>query len=281
MKKRLILLAAACALLPAACGGLPAPAAAPDGEPPAAVREPEYRPPEYELVPLTRGRQFRVGETVVALYNYQTVALSVRNPDALSPEDAEKAARNLEAFNGKMEALAEELVEQGTELAADAEYTYREYGGELPVEFEDGADAGGEFHGEVLSLYLHRLCYSGGAHPNRYTDSYLFDLSAGQFIDPTQLAGDPAAFHAGAAALLLEKAGDHPARDGFWEDYAGTISRWNEAAVLFIGEGMLVSYSPYELGPYSTGEVELLISWEELAPLVGEGGMARLGRGAG
>ena len=41
---------------------------------------------------------------------------------------------------------------------------------------------------------------------------------------------------------------------------------------------MLVIFSPYELGPYSMGSVELRLSYEELADLVGPGGMARLGR---
>ena len=43
---------------------------------------------------------------------------------------------------------------------------------------------------------------------------------------------------------------------------------------------MLVIFSRYELGPYSMGSVELRLSYEELADLVGPGGMARLGLGA-
>ena len=40
---------------------------------------------------------------------------------------------------------------------------------------------------------------------------------------------------------------------------------------------MLVVFSPYELGPYSMGEVELRVTYEELASLVGEEGLRRLG----
>ena len=66
----------------------------------------------------------------------------------------------------------------------------------------------------------------------------------------------------------------------FWTDYAEIIARWNEGSAVFDGEGMLVIFSPYELGPYSMGSVELRLSYEELADLVGPGGMARLGLGA-
>ena len=47
----------------------------------------------------------------------------------------------------------------------------------------------------------------------------------------------------------------------------------------FTGEGMEVLYSPYGLGPYVIGEVELSLSWEALEPLIGPSGMARLGQG--
>ena len=95
---------------------------------------------------------------------------------------------------------------------------------------------------------------------------------------PTQLADDPAAFQCGAAELLREKADAITRnRDGYWPDYGEIISRWSEGAVLFDEEGMLVVYSTYELGPYVMGEVELRLSYEELAGLIGDGGLARLG----
>ena len=44
-----------------------------------------------------------------------------------------------------------------------------------------------------------------GAHPNRYTSSFLFDLESGQFINPIQIAENPESFRTGAADLILSR----------------------------------------------------------------------------
>ena len=78
---------------------------------------------------------------------------------------------------------------------------------------------------------------------------------------------------------LLEKAQeqDEDVRAGFYPEYADVISRWYEGTVLFDSEGMTVVYSPYELGPYALGTVELKVGYDELTELLGPGGLERLG----
>ena len=284
MKKNWLALLAACTLALSGCAGMAISDPAPLAETALSMSAPEaaeeYEEPEYEIIPFSSGSQVRAeDETVAAVYNYQTVLLNLHNEEALSPEDGEAARRNMEAFNSKMRAVLGELMEQGGAFGEDALAAYEEFGS-LSAEYEDDADMGAEFCGDIVSVILHRVSYTGGAHPNRYAASYLFDLASGQFIDPTQIAEDPEAFRAGAAELLLEKADAHPERDAFWQDYADVIARWNEGTVRFDGEGMHVIYSPYGLGPYVLGEVELSLGWEELEPLIGASGMERLGRGA-
>ena len=283
MKKRMTVLLVACMLMLAACAGFAASEPLPQSEAPEISEEAveTYEAPEYETVPFTFGNQVRSedDETVLAICSYQTLQLAVHNPDAISPADAEMAERAVETFNNKMDAVNTDLGEQEAAIAADAAEIYAEYGS-LSAEYEDSAEMNAAFCGDVISTCLYRWSYTGGAHPNRYAVSYMFDLEAGQFIDPIQLADDPEAFRTGAAALLVEKA-DAWGQDagGFWEDYAEVIAQWNTGTVQFTEEGMRIIYSPYELGPYSMGEVELLLDWEELEPLLGPGGMERLGRG--
>lgn len=284
MKKTLFVLMAVCAAALTACSGLALSDPAPLAEqvrslPAASGAAEEFEAPEYEIIPFTSGNQIQAeDETVVAHYNYQVILLGLHNEETISPEDAETAEQNMEVFNSKMRSVHTELTEQGSTFGEDAAAAYREFG-PLAAEYEDDADIGADFCGDIISAVLRRSSYTGGAHPNRYAASYLFDLAAGQFIDPTQVADDPEAFRTGAADLLLEKAAAHEDRDAFWQDYAGILAHWNEGTVQFNGEGMRVIYSPYELGPYVIGEVELLLSWEELEPLIGPSGMARLGRG--
>lgn len=283
MKRELAAFLMGCVLLLAACAGLAASDPVPETDlPEAAPAETAYEEPEYGVVPFTAGDQIKSEdeeERSLALYNYQIVLLELRNEDKVSPEDAEAAGRAVEVFNGKMRSVLAELVEQGKAMGEDARELYEAYGapGE---EYEDGAAVSVEFCGSVVSLCLDRSSYTGGAHPNRYAVSYLFDLPAGRFIDPTQVAEDAAAFRTGAAELLLAQAEAHPDRESFWEDHAELITRWYEGTVLFDGEGMRVVYSPYELGPYAIGEVTFRLTWEELEPLVGPEGMERLGRTA-
>lgn len=255
------------------------PAPAVGGSLPEPLEAKVFVKPEYEILPFTSGSQIRAeDETVVAHCSYQVILLGLQNEEDVSPEAAEAAARNVAVFNEKMRTVHTELAEQGTVFGEDAVAAYEEFGS-LAAEYEDDADIGADFCGDIVSAVLRRSSYTGGAHPNRYAASYLFDLTAGQFIDPTQVADDPEAFRTGASELLLEKAAAHRDQEAFWQDYASILSRWNEGTVRFDSEGMWVIYSPYELGPYAIGDVELVLSWEELEPLIGPGGMAKLGRG--
>lgn len=279
MKKRWLVLPAACILLLAGCAGMALFDPVPSWEEREAPQAAETcEEPVYEIVPFTTGNQIRAEDgKVLAVYNYQTVHLALGNADAVSPADAETAERNIEAFNSRMRAMADEMVEQGQAMAADAAEVYGEYGF-LAAEYEDDAETSAVFCGEIISVCLRRGSYTGGAHPNSYVSGYLFDLTSGQFIlDPSQLADDPAAFQAGAAELLIEKA-DRDGPGGYWEDYQDIIRGGNGGATLFDEAGMRVVYAPYELGPYAIGEVELRLDWEELAPLLGPDCMARLGR---
>lgn len=256
------------------------------GAPPPASQERSASGPEaagtavYQLEPVTvsqsvHSRDKKARE--LARWEYQLLTLSVANPEELSSADQEAAGRNTETFNARITALMEEYAEHGLSMGSDAEKIYGD--GYFLEAYYDEAAAAGSVLGEVVSVRIDRTGYTGGAHPNSYATSLLFDLEAGQFIpDATQLADDPQAFQSGAAEMLVEKAeAIHENREAYWQDYAEIISRWNEGTVLFDEEGMLAVYSAYELGPYAMGAVELRLNWEELADLMGPGGLARLG----
>ena len=242
--------------------------------------EPESPEPVYQLEPVSvtqsvRSEDKRARE--LANCGYQLLMLTVLNPEDLSPADLEAANRNLEAFNDRMTGLMEELEAHGLTVGSDAKGAYR--GGFLTEAYYDEVAASGTIMGGVISVRIDRSSYTGGAHPNSYASSLLFDLTAGQFIlDPSQLADDPSAFRTGAAEKLVEKAeAIRSNRDVYWQDYAEIISRWNEGTVLFDEESMLAVYSTYELGPYAMGAVELRLSWDELAELMGPAALTRLG----
>lgn len=238
----------------------------------------------YQLEPVSVTRSILSEDkkaVELATCDYQMFTLSVANLDALSPAEAETAARNMEIFNSRMTALMEGTEGQDFDVGEAAKETYAD--GFWGVAYYDDVTSCGAIVGEIVSVWCYRECYTGGAHPNSYVSSYLFDLAAGQFIpDPSQLADDPAVFHAGLTELLIERADDDAqarSRPGcYWDDYQEIIRSGSSGVAHFDETGLTVDYAPYELGPYVIGTVSLHLDWEELEPLLGPGGMARLGR---
>lgn len=244
-----------------------------------APAEPEtvYEEPVYEFDTVSAREEFTAGDSVkVMTYSYQFLQMSVPNLAAVSPEERTLVEKSMETFNGKMNSLLKGAVEQGSELADVAREAYEQgYNG---YEYSDEATAGGYRCGDIISVWVESYSYLGGAHGNSGTSSYLFDLSLGRFVDPLQIADDPETFRTGAAELLIAEAeADAENLPGYWSDYRDIISHWNEGAVIFDRIGMTAVYSPYEIGPFAMGTVELTLSYDELASLLGEGGLRKLG----
>lgn len=276
MKRYLAALLAGGLCLLGACANLTGAAPLPSAPPVSAPLVVETVHPIYQFDTLSAQERFTAADgTELAYYSYQLLTMSVENMDELAPAEAEAAKRNMEGFNGRMASLMEESVTRGRLMGEDAQEVYLL--GSAALSYYDETQASCYQAGRLVSVRLDATGFTGGAHPNSYTSSVLFDLGTGQFIDPTQIAEDPEAFRTGAAALLLEQADALEIKSSFWPEYADIIAAWNEGTVLFDQEGMLVVFSHYVLGPYVMGTVELRLDYGQLADLIGAGGMARLG----
>ena len=128
--------------------------------------------------------------------------------------------------------------------------------------------------------------YTGGAHPNHILMSWNFDLETGEFFEPEILdeGGDLREYvHQALMKEARETAAgaDMAPRDLYWEDYADTLSEWLSYAVSFDAEGMTVGFSPYELAAYAAGPQIFRLTYDQLAPHLGEHGRTLLGLGSG
>lgn len=279
MRKRLAFLLAVCLVIVVGCGGKAIANNTMNGQP--LMRTVTYEAPLYQVGSVTEREQHTAEDgTPLLSSSYQLLELTAVNLAALSPADQSAARQNVESFNALMRqrmAAAEEL---NQETVVNAQLAYEQ--GYMGEEYTDETTASGVILGQIVSVRLDNFNYFGGAHPNRYTLGLTFDLSAGRFIDPAQLADDPEAFRTGVAELLVEKADamGEEYTSGYWTDYRDIIAHWNEGSVLFDETGMTVIYSPYEIGPYAMGELELTVSYMELEPLMGPSGMEKLGQTA-
>lgn len=293
MKRSLLLLMICAVLLLSACsGGSSAqntiPSAPPVSESPSEPAPPEAPERREEPAPVepiyifentVREKVFTLTDDgkEIASYSYSIPMLRVENEDELSASDREVSQRNVLAFNQEMETILADAVSFGESLGEDMRLIFEE-----KEQMWVGRDENmGTVirSGEIITVLFRCYYYGGGAHPNTYSMSRTFDLMLGQFIDPAQIGDDPEAFRTGVAALLIAQAEglgtDYT--EGFWDDYRDIISNWNDTTVLFDEKGMTVIFSAYELGPYAMGPVELSLSYEDMADVLGSGGLAHLG----
>lgn len=237
-------------------------------------QEPQY---VFENTVCAEDQLLRESGEMAGYYSYCLPLMTIGNEAELSEEDRTAALRNAETFNDRMREILAEAVRYGKEMLEGQKNLVEDENVHFIVCDELNSTVCRS--GQIVSVISQCYFYGGGAHPNSYTATYTFDLSAGQFIDPAQIADDPESFRTAAAELLIEHAESlgEEYTEGFWADYRDIISRWNETAVIFDEDGMTVIFSAYELGPYAMGPVELTLTYAELADLIGEGGRAHLG----
>ncbi|MDE6926861.1 MAG: DUF3298 and DUF4163 domain-containing protein [Acetatifactor sp.] len=102
--------------------------------------------------------------------------------------------------------------------------------------------------------------YSGGAHPNTWSEEYVFDRRTGKRIAITDIVKNSPEEICEIVALYIEK--DHPglhfyetpeSRSGILEDFRFFLSE----------EGIGIHYNTYELGSYAEGNEDYVIPfWE-------------------
>ena len=120
----------------------------------------------------------------------------------------------------------------------------------------------------VFGVYYSHI--DGAAHPNTWMMAWNFDLEEGTFFEPP-LLGEGQDLQAAVTEEIIRQAGE-PAQDGtipaeaYWEDYREIAANWSTAAVSFDQEGMVVTFSPYELAAYALGPQTFRFSYRWMEP---------------
>lgn len=109
--------------------------------------------------------------------------------------------------------------------------------------------------------------YSGGAHPNHSADVVTFDLERGSQVDAEDVfSSDPGLRRKLLAVLekaLAEKGS--PDHDDLVK-VAFEPGHW-----AFTDRGAMVHFSPYEIGSYSQGDFDVVLSWKQLRRFLRDG----------
>jgi len=137
---------------------------------------------------------------------------------------------------------------------------------ELIIQYETTAAA----HGRLLSVRLHTMAYTGGAHPNNWPDAWVFDLADGRALTLDDVFPAPG----GALRALtpyvratLRATLDQMALDDMLLPGTEPTAE-NYARFLLTGQGLTFLFAPYQVAPYAAGEQRVTIPMDRLAPLL-------------
>jgi hypothetical protein len=124
--------------------------------------------------------------------------------------------------------------------------------------------------GSYAVITRHISTYTGGAHPNRTTEYFVISLETSRRL---RLSGIITGTTAGLTTLVdreLRRFSEAETGESLPPEKSLSAGIFFEDAVplsedFYPGkEGLTFCWDPYEIAPYAAGEVEILITWQEL-----------------
>lgn len=257
--------------------------------PPTSMLTPAEEAVSYtvEMTTWEDASQARDGSPLVS-YHYVLPELRALRGDGTRIETARTAQERdalavTEAFNAKFASWAAAKDFEGLTQEAEEDLEWRQAN---DMEWNTGymLDLDCSVYQTERMISVSGLYYShmdGAAHPNTWLLSWNFDLESGTYFEPDLLAENTELQSAVTEEIIRQA--NEPLEDGtvpaasYWEDYREIAANWSTAAVSFDSDGMVVSYSPYELAPYVFGPQTFRLSYDFLGPYLSAHGQELLG----
>ena len=224
--------------------------------------------------------------TTLASYTFRLPVLMAVQEDGTPITEArsepeEQALTAVAAFNEKFGKWA--AAEEFPEFVASAreDLALRREGDAQWMPYELTLDCTVYQTDRIISVAGLYYSYTGGAHPNTWKLGWNFDLEEGVFFGPELLADGTELQEAVSREIVCQA--QLPSEDGtvpmkgYWEDYEAIIANWASYPVNFDEDGMIVTFSPYELGCYAMGAQTFRLSYDWLEPHLSAHGRALLG----
>lgn len=116
----------------------------------------------------------------------------------------------------------------------------------------------------VLSVNGSNYDFSGGAHGYGYDWGITIDLQSGAKLELSRLAQDPSGFWNKAIEVVLSELGNRT--EELYEDYESYVKENLESTDWYLdAAGIEMVFTPYEIGPYASGNIVVCIPYEEVA----------------
>ena len=118
----------------------------------------------------------------------------------------------------------------------------------------------------VLSVKGTSYDYEGGAHGYGADWGTTIDLKSGAELALSQLAEDMPGFMNKVLEIVLDNLSGRQEEDELFDDYASYVEQHIEETSWYLDvAGIVLVYTPYEIGPYSSGCIAVPVPYEEIA----------------
>lgn len=121
-----------------------------------------------------------------------------------------------------------------------------------------------------ISIILYIEEYTGGAHPNHYISSIIYDIKANDIISIIDLVKQDKKIldilSSESRELLLKKykinINDINIKQMFYDGTSPSVSNFKNIA--FTTEGLLIIFERYSIAPYYMGEFQIIIPYNKI-----------------
>lgn len=215
--------------------------------------------PTIEIENVSMSRYTEDGETLLVEIIQDNMTLSGEGYE----EAAETVRRLLYTSEAELaeqaETMAEMALEHYTEVSAyeDDFYWFTPYTSNSTYEIA-------RMDSKVLSVKRWSYDYSGGAHGYSTEWGTTIDLESGAALELPHLAENAPKFMDKALEVVLEKLSE--CADELYDDYETYVKESFEKVNWYLdAAGIEVVFTPYEIGPYASGNIIVCIPYGEVA----------------
>ncbi|MCH5342355.1 MAG: DUF3298 and DUF4163 domain-containing protein [Acetatifactor sp.] len=180
----------------------------------------------------------------------------------LSGDGFEKAAETVKKlFYNTEEELsrqADDLVEMAMDQYMGTTDWFTPYGHSTSYEVT-------RLDANVLSVKVNSYDYEGGAHGYGAEWGTTIDLMNGAELALSQLAVDAPGFMNRVLEVVLEDLSQRQEEEELFDAYESYVEQHIEETSWYLDvTGIVLVYTPYEIGPYSSGNIAVLVPYEEV-----------------
>ena len=125
------------------------------------------------------------------------------------------------------------------------------------------------FYQNLATIQFTVYVYSGGAHDIRYDKIYYYDLNNGKFLELEDLITNETKFFKKISAIskeiLKKEKKELIYEDAYLVEDGLKLTKENFQNIIFEATAIKIIFPPYQVGPWSSGEINVEIPYQDIA----------------